>query len=104
MTHPTSAKLISKIRIEQSSNEISLEKLGSGHELPKPKQKYSEIYKRIENLVQEYPRMRRLEFLRGISYNLSSGIFIIFHYSLLNNLILFNSDYIYYTSLLNIIS
>ena len=72
MTHPTgSAKLIKKIQSEQSSNEIILEKLRSGHELPNPKKKYSEINKRIEKLVEEYPRITRLEFLRGIACNLS---------------------------------
>ena len=71
MTHPTTSKLIRKIVVEQSSNEITLEKVRCGHELSKPRKKYAQINKRIEKLVHQYIYMPHIDFLRGMSLNLS---------------------------------
>ena len=71
ITHPSISKLIRKIVAEQSGNEITLEKFRSGHELAKSKKKYIQLNKRIEKLVDEYLFIPHLEFLRGISHNLS---------------------------------
>ena len=70
-THPTISKLIHKILIEQSNSEITLEKFRSGYELAKSKKKYVQLNKRIEKLVDEYIYIPHLEYLRGISHNLS---------------------------------
>ena len=66
MTHPTTSKLIRKIVIEQSSNEIILGKIRCGHELSKPKKTYLQLNQRIEKMVDKYIYMSHLDFLRGI--------------------------------------
>ena len=57
--------------MEQNASEISLAKVRSGHELSKSKKRYVQINKRIEKLVDEYIYMPHLDFLFGISLNLS---------------------------------
>ena len=70
-THPSVSKLIHIILIEQSNSEITLEKFRSGYELAKSKKKYILLNTRIEKLVDEYIFIPHLEYLRGISHNLS---------------------------------
>ena len=53
-THPSVSKLIRKIIMEQSANEITLEKVRSGHQLSQSKKKYLQLNKRVEKLVDEY--------------------------------------------------
>ena len=71
ITHTSISKLIRKIVAEQSDNEITLEIFRSGHELAKSKKKYIQLNRRIEKLVLEYLFIPHIEFLRGISHNLS---------------------------------
>ena len=72
ITHPTLSKLIRKIIMEQSDNEITLEKVRCGHELPKSKKKYVQLNRRLEKLVDEYSiYIPHLEYLRGIAHNLT---------------------------------
>ena len=54
ITHPCVSKLIRKIILEQNDNEITLEKVRSGHQLPQPKKKYIQLNKRIEKMADEY--------------------------------------------------
>ena len=70
-THPSMSKLIRKIILEQSDTEIVLQKFRCGHELSKSKKKYVQLNKRIQKLVEEYVYIPHLEYLHGISYNLS---------------------------------
>ena len=63
ITHPSFSKLIHKIILEQSDNEVTLEKLKSGHEHAKPKKKYIQLNSRIVKLVNQYRSIPRLEFL-----------------------------------------
>ncbi|KAI6647457.1 hypothetical protein LOD99_12453 [Oopsacas minuta] len=53
-THLTLSKLIRKIIMEQSDNEIALEKVRCGHELTKSKKKYVQLNIHLEKLVNEY--------------------------------------------------
>ena len=71
ITHPSFSKLIHKIILQQCDNEITLEKLKSGHELAKQKRNYIQLNSRIVKLVNQYRSVPRLEFLRVISNNLS---------------------------------
>ena len=71
ITHPCVSKLIRKIIMEQNDNEITLEKVRSGHQLPQSKKKYIQLNKRIEKMVDGYIYIPHLEYLRGISQNLS---------------------------------
>ena len=57
--------------MEQSDNEIKLEKVRCGHELPKSKKKYVQLDRRLEKLVDEYIYIPHLEYLRGIAHNLT---------------------------------
>ena len=57
--------------MEQSDSEITLEKVRSGHQLPQSKKKYLQLNKRLEKMVDEYIYIPHLEYLRGISQNLS---------------------------------
>ncbi|KAI6646006.1 hypothetical protein LOD99_13259 [Oopsacas minuta] len=83
-THPTLSKLIRKIIMEQRDNEITLEKDRCGHELPKSKKKYVQLNRRLEKLVDEYIYIYipHLEYLSGITHNLTYKyfIFILFSY------------------------
>ena len=71
-THPTIYKLISAMRKEQSLTELCIEQYIAGEERPSAsKAKYIQLDRRLKALVGRYDQVDRMEFLCGISNNVT---------------------------------
>lgn len=67
--HPHIWKFIGKLKEDNSLNIMSIVHNIMGVERQR-KRKYAEVNERVQNLVRRFQEMGRLDFLRGISYNL----------------------------------
>ena len=70
ITHPTESKLINKVRSEQVSTEMVIEQIFQGNDVRRKTKKYTEINKRLKNIVEGYEKENVLDFLKAIAYNL----------------------------------
>jgi hypothetical protein len=71
-SHPSIFNLIEKLQIEQSSTERILAKILSGVTFPLFSNiKYKKINDKIENIINDYDYRTKIDFLKGIAFNLS---------------------------------
>ncbi|KAF0985361.1 hypothetical protein HZS_5007 [Henneguya salminicola] len=69
--HSNICTLLNKIKDEQEFNEIKMDQIESGVELPKSKRIFVEKYERITRICGTYDNQNIMNFLRRISYNIT---------------------------------
>ena len=69
MKHPKLPKLIHKLRIEQSSTEMTLEQASAGVDVGRETLKYIRLKERLKKVVLNYDAEYGLQFLRACAHN-----------------------------------
>ncbi|CAK8697796.1 unnamed protein product [Clavelina lepadiformis] len=72
ISHPTLRRLVKKIKQEQGSNEIFIEKLNAGIAGPPRKKRYDAVNQRLKSIVENYDstNININSYLRAIAHNL----------------------------------
>jgi hypothetical protein len=74
--HPNLWKLLTKIREEQASTDVTIQQIIAGHIVTRRKAVYSACNRRINRLRRQFTRNRinPIHFLNGIGYNLKMNV------------------------------
>ena len=67
--HPNIWKFLNVIKKEENLTRVRITQVLGGHQFPERK-KYKDVNTRIVNIVQSYPRLQNLDYLRRIAHNL----------------------------------
>ena len=70
ITHPTLCRLADRLRKEQADNELLIDQVAAGVDLPPTKKKDDYVNQRLKNAVENYHNTPTLEYLRAIAHNL----------------------------------
>ena len=71
--HPTTWKLVNALKKEEGLQRVRYLGLLAGEPQQK-KKKYITLERRVRTIVEDLPNREILDYLRGISYNISLGI------------------------------
>ncbi len=71
-SHPSIYNLIEKLHLEQASSERVLTRIMAGETFPLfSKNKYKKINERIETILEDYDYRLKIDFLKGLAFNLT---------------------------------
>lgn len=69
-THPSMRRLAEKLKIEQAANEVVIEQVLAGVNLPQQNKKYATLTRRIFNIVQQYATYdSKLNYVNALAHN-----------------------------------
>ena len=64
-------KFIDILKWEQSLNHVNISQARAGHQPEPQRRRYQDSNRRIKNIVQDYHNRDRLQYLRGLTHNIS---------------------------------
>jgi len=71
MSHPTIWKIIDQFKNEEALTRLKKQQLDAGMQVTHQKQVYRKLDDRLKTVTLDYDNRERLDYLRGIAYNIS---------------------------------